>query len=408
MVRLSRFQTRRPERGITLALVAISIVALFGVAALLIDVVTLYVARADAQRVANAAALAGAKALVDGGVTADPTDSANDWDTACDMATVQAQKIAGTSTIGGVTATLPTGNVLFGANALPLSASCPTSGSAGNFGVNPHVGVTVQSAPLPLFFAKILGPASARVSATGLAEGFNSSGTSVPVTSKGVMPWLIPNADPNGGLIIDTSGGTTDGQIVKPGPTGIIGEEIALTMGCTGGCGTLNSPAVSGSKSTYYPLDLNNPSSSLPSCFGAGTTYEMNVAVNNPTPMKCGVVATLDPSVASTDVANETALECRIGASSNGLGKGVAATNVISISRSVVTIPVYDAGASPYAVPVSPVVIGFVQGFVESASGGDPTIKVLNVSGCGTTARAAAAGVGSDGESAVPVRLIHP
>jgi hypothetical protein len=74
----------------------------------------------------------------------------------------------------------------------------------------------------------------------------------------------------------------------------------------------------------------------------------------------------------------------------------------------VVTIPVYDAGASPYAVPVSPVVIGFVQGFVESASGGDPTIKVLNVSGCGTTARAAAAGVGSDGESAVPVRLIHP
>jgi hypothetical protein len=203
-------------------------------------------------------------------------------------------------------------------------------------------------------------------------------------------------------------------------------------MGCTGGCGTLNSPAVSGSKSTYYPLDLNNPSSSLPSCFGAGTTYEMNVAVNNPTPMKCGVVATLDPSVASTDVANETALECRIGASSAGLGKGqdsvdpafpfqmeagsanplvghgVASTNVISISRSVVTIPVYDAGASPYAKPVSPVVIGFVQGFVESASGGNPTIQVLNVSGCGTTARAAAAGVGRDGESAVPVRLIHP
>jgi uncharacterized membrane protein len=49
-------------------------VGLLGMVALAIDVVTLYVARSEMQRAADAAALAGAKAFVESGYTSDPTN----------------------------------------------------------------------------------------------------------------------------------------------------------------------------------------------------------------------------------------------------------------------------------------------------------------------------------------------
>src|SRR6266705_4315005 len=65
---------RRPaERGQTIVLVAVALVSLLGMAALAIDVTTLYVARGELQRAADAAALAGAKAFVDSGVTTNPS-----------------------------------------------------------------------------------------------------------------------------------------------------------------------------------------------------------------------------------------------------------------------------------------------------------------------------------------------
>ena len=57
------------ERGQTIILVAISLVSLLAMAALAIDVVTLYVARGEIQRAADAAALAGAHAIADSGAT---------------------------------------------------------------------------------------------------------------------------------------------------------------------------------------------------------------------------------------------------------------------------------------------------------------------------------------------------
>src|SRR5277367_6963974 len=63
------FPMRRGERGQTLILVAVSLIALMGMAALAVDLVTLYAARSEVQRAADAAALAGAKALADSGIT---------------------------------------------------------------------------------------------------------------------------------------------------------------------------------------------------------------------------------------------------------------------------------------------------------------------------------------------------
>lgn len=430
----SRGGGRRSERGISIALVAISIFALFGVSALLIDVVTLYVARADAQRVANAAALAGAKALVDDGVTADPTNTGANWTSACVLATAEAHKIISTSKIGGVA--VPGGEtVCFGSHVvLPCATACPTSGSAGSgFGVNPQIGVTLRSASLPLFFAKILGRATATVSAGGVAEGFNSSGTSVPVASRGVMPWLIPNIDPQRNLTIINTG---SGQITTPGSTGFIGEQITLNMGCpVGGCGgTLTPPnPVVGTPAqiSFYPIALANAPETGPSCSTAVTDYEENLVASNPTPLACGTTASVDTTVSPTAAKNQAELDCRIGqtpgngqdtivatypfpmdaSDNNPLVKNgtVAEGDGISTSQSVVTIPIYDAGASPGVAPVSPVVIiGFVQAFVISTTAGSPTIQVMNVSGCGTSARGASPAVGSDGARAVPVRLIHP
>src|SRR6266436_4952709 len=102
MARTSRFYIRRGEQGITVAFVAVSIFALVGMAALAIDLVTLYVAKAQAQRVADAAALAGAKTLVEYGITADPLDTQVSWAATCTQATTQAQGIANLGQISGV------------------------------------------------------------------------------------------------------------------------------------------------------------------------------------------------------------------------------------------------------------------------------------------------------------------
>src|SRR5436309_13262398 len=70
---ISRKQSQ--ERGQTIALVALTIVTLLAMAALAIDVVTLYVDKGEVQRAADAAALVAAKAFVDSGVTSDPANT---------------------------------------------------------------------------------------------------------------------------------------------------------------------------------------------------------------------------------------------------------------------------------------------------------------------------------------------
>jgi uncharacterized membrane protein len=60
---------RNRERGVTIVLVAFCLLALLGMAALAIDVSTLYVAHGEAQRAADAAALAGARIFASSGYT---------------------------------------------------------------------------------------------------------------------------------------------------------------------------------------------------------------------------------------------------------------------------------------------------------------------------------------------------
>ena len=153
------FPRRSGERGQTIILVAVSLVSLLAMAALAIDVVTLYVARSEMQRAADAAALAGAKAFVDSGVTSLATTDPN---------YVAVQGLAQTMAGQIITDIVPQNRIQ---GTPPVLVGAPTF----NFGRpgNPQVSVTLQRADLPTFFSRILGRAFSTVSATAVAEAYN-------------------------------------------------------------------------------------------------------------------------------------------------------------------------------------------------------------------------------------------
>src|SRR6266536_3478894 len=97
----SACRSRRGERGVTMVLVAIAMVSIIAMAALSIDVVTLYLAREEAQRAADAGALAAARFLSISGVTGDPGNSTGAWPTACGLARQVGQAVAKLNMVGG-------------------------------------------------------------------------------------------------------------------------------------------------------------------------------------------------------------------------------------------------------------------------------------------------------------------
>src|SRR5579864_7750971 len=92
---------RKNERGVTMLLVVIAMLSMLAMVALAIDVITLYSARSETQRVADAAALAAAKALADGGVTGDPSNSAGTYTSAQTLATQAAKDVGSQLSIAG-------------------------------------------------------------------------------------------------------------------------------------------------------------------------------------------------------------------------------------------------------------------------------------------------------------------
>jgi hypothetical protein len=83
---------------------------------------------------------------------------------------------------------------------------------------------------------------------------------------------------------------------------------------------------------------------------------------------------------------------------------GVNASDVITTSNSLVTIPIYDGAALAGSAPTV-TIVGFLQGFITTIDAtGNPQITVMNVAGCSNTATNPAVA----GTSPVPVRLITP
>src|SRR5437764_876376 len=117
------------ERGQTIVIVAASMVSLIALFALGIDVTTLYTARKEAQRAADAAALAGAKAFVSSGYTSGFVPLA----TAQNMATQVALSAGQQSKVGGLLL-----------QAAEISVNFPSATTT-----NPRITVTVTHTGLP-------------------------------------------------------------------------------------------------------------------------------------------------------------------------------------------------------------------------------------------------------------------
>src|SRR6266699_3236580 len=221
---ISRKQSQ--ERGQTIALVALTIVTLLAMAALAIDVVTLYVAKGEVQRAADAAALVAAKAFVDSGVTSDPANPS-------------LQTLAQNMATAGINGILAQNKV---AGAAPVLVGTSTFDFT-TYPGNPQVAVTLQRTGLPIFFARIWRRAAATVTASAKAEAYNpansqtTTGNFIPITLKDIKPLLIANKDPapgHGGVPFVSA---TTGAVTLTGtfPAGVIGETIALSSACSPG-----------------------------------------------------------------------------------------------------------------------------------------------------------------------------
>jgi Flp pilus assembly protein TadG len=443
-----------------MALVAVSMFSIIAIAALSIDIGTLYEASAEAQRSADAAALAAARVLSLSGITGDPANSSGEWATACAAAATVAQAVASQDTVGGA---VPANvNVTFIAG--DGQSDCGYGGGAGaaSFGVNPTVTVHVQQTNLPTYFARIWGRTGNSASATATAEVFNPSetaalyGTTTPVQPRCVKPLVVPNRDPlhpggcNGGgcnPFVNTVMPPA-GAIVNPGirvggtGTGVIGEQLALVPDCstTGTCNSgapyVNPPVASAPNLLHYlPGAVPAVSVAVPSC-GSANAYQQAVAgCDQTTQYQCGVLYSLsgnpnqvdiseNPATASSDTT--TAAQCLTNegqGTADGLSTaaypyqitagtgnplGVNGTQITS-STSIVSIPIVDDSATlKFVGTQAPVTVeGFLQVFINEVDpNGILQVTVLNVAGCGNAVPNGTQPI--YGSSPVPVRLITP
>ena len=338
---------RAEERGVTMLLVAVAMVAIIGMAALSIDIIVLYLAKEEAQHSADTAALAAARILSLSGITGDPTNLTGNWGLICGpdngttgLATRVAKAVANQNLVGGTAPT--TINVTYSAGRASSTAGTSdcTSLSTSAFGINPVVTVQIIRTGVPNFFSRIWGSGGTSLSASASAETFNSSnsasaGTSgdiVPVQPRCVKPWVVPNQNPlipapigtkycnmTSGpgachtLVNLTSGVVTDPGIALNGGDGahVIGETFWLVPDCQNGnpnyCRLLNNGAADVQPQANYndtsvsmppspsadllsaPGQVGTPVTAIPSC-STGDPYEEAIeGCDSPTNYQCGV-----------------------------------------------------------------------------------------------------------------------
>ena len=181
------------ERGATLVFVALALITLLGVMALAIDLGILYVARNQAQRAADAAALAGADVFyTDGCVSGAGGCVAGGSQEA--LAATQALNTASRNTVAGQSASIDCPEY---ADPSLASTSCPGISFAYPSADEPQITVTVERSGIQTIFAQVFGASAGTVSATASAEAYSPEGGQANSTPACVAPFLVPNCDPN-------------------------------------------------------------------------------------------------------------------------------------------------------------------------------------------------------------------
>jgi putative Flp pilus-assembly TadE/G-like protein len=421
---------------VTILIVVIAMIAMLAMLALGIDIVALYVSEGDAQRAADAAALAGAKVFVSSGFTSgqlgDPT-SGTAQGLVCNgssgLADLEAQAVAAPNLIAGVAATTVTTSCTWATN-------------------NPQITVAVQRTGLPSFFARIWGARIISVTRSAKAEAYNASGQSVPIQVHSVKPWLIPNS----GVYFDNTYNIISGN-------GFIGPSFTFKRIPPTTKATPPTTPISATPpplQQFYAIDIpispptaRCPSTNAVSCSnlftgGPHSDYRENIACSGMLSIKStdqigpGNPITIDTVLGGIDAITSDGTKCLIHADSTGpnLGQDVitpavgapvtitggynnpnpALQSALNISRSdsVVTVPVYnDKGVPPCTGPPLNCsqqlqIIGFLQlgiQYVNVSPSGDITAVILNAAGSnpGNSGNA----INGGGVSPIPVRLIQ-
>jgi hypothetical protein len=392
-------------------MVAASLVMLLAASALAIDLGLLYVARNEAQRAADAAALAGAAAFVSSGCTSAVGGCvAGGYQEA--MAQAQAEAAGGQNYIVGQAASIQNGDVSF---------SYPNP-------EEPEITIQIErtaarGSAVPTLFARVFGVRSVDVSASATAEAFNPSGSSVPVGFGCVVPFLVPNCDPVhtapvNGVCNGGTGGAgyfinpTTGQIQNPGtyPSGVVGETWALHSNAA--------------PSQWYLVAYTGQS---------GSNLRSYISQCTPQTVSCG--STINTMNGKKVGPTDQGTNARINASGDGLGQGqdsistsvgppfpitggannpdpgLVGQTFYGPSNSLAVVPVYDGHAlNPGGDTVT--VVGFMEIFIQDAlhHGNDDEVDaiVLNVSGCASGGSSGSTPtVTSIGASPIPIRLIR-
>jgi hypothetical protein len=424
------------ERGVTLFMVTASLFVLLGMAALAIDLVSLYVTRSEAQRAADAAALAAAKKLAQSGyfsgfITQSEAET---------KAKEEAKAVGGQNLVGGEAAVILDSDIVF------------------DFSVsnNPRVSVLVQRTDargnaMPTFFAKAIGFADADVAAVATAEAYTPGGGGPTVCTSCMKPWIMPNCDPENFEVPDPPfcpAGTAryvdevTGEILN----NVVGQMRSLKYG---------DPHDAAVPSQFYPIQIppGTEPTACPECAqdpggseGPGAAlYRHNISCCNTAQFYCGQEVDVQLEAGNMVGPTGQGVRCLIsqGPGNSGGQDTISFTNGIEIfagslnplvlggiipagttldtSTSIVTIPLYDGhvlcpGASCGATVT---IVGFLEVFVKEVRQPQNTVDayILNVSGCGSTAGGGggplcdgtgggSGSVGSGG-SPTPVRLIQ-
>jgi hypothetical protein len=440
-------------------------------AGLSIDVGTLYQASAEAQRSADAAALAAAQAISVSGITGagtPATDTAS-WQQICggasSVATQTAVTVAQQNTIAGSAPSATTVTYSSSSGAVSSgNADCSTLGAA--FGVNPVATVKVTQASLPTYFSRIWGRSGSSVSATASAEAFNPSGSGtyvsggevLPVQPRCVKPLMLPNLDPVNPPVSLVA--LADGSITTPGilaaGSGVIGETFWLMPDCHHNgqtCALRSPPQVNYPRGgnmripptpnlDYLPGQASYASAAIPACASGGSNYAQAIAgCDQSTQYQCGVqlanVADLSENPGRGDTTDGAQCLIHQGTTNNDtlapLGQDMlqpfpAATpnypfqilagtsnpltavqgNLITSSTSIVSLPIYDSSAvTNFPSGVTTPVT--VIGFLQVFINYVDGNGNLNVTVMNVAGCGnAASGTAVTGSSPVPVRLITP
>jgi Flp pilus assembly protein TadG len=460
---------RHGERGVGLLMVAVGMVLFLAAAGLAIDLVAAYVARNEAQRAADAAALAGASVFVDEGCTT--TGGCVSGGPQEAEATTQAYAVAGQNPVLGQA---------------PTSASVTTSFSYPN-AEEPQITVTVyrdqtHGNPAPTFFATVFGHGSMNISASATAEAYNPSGGGTSVGTSCLRPFLVPNCDPDHPVLSGNSEANTNcpltngqalgngssidpvvhcpggnstcyasnffdpnnkGAIVNPG----ICQWSATTSSCASTSGAVGEPwplHTEAGPSQWYLLGFTGNSgaalrSFIETC--APTTIACHASLNTANGKKVGptdqgtnalinasgdgpdngqdllcspATCTNNSSAANFGGSSCSSSTCEtlpfvITGGANNPNSSLVNQTFLAPSSSVISVAVYD-GSQLASGGSTVTVLGFMQLFVIDAihSGSDDEIDTVieNIGGCGTTSSSPNPVIDTGG-SFVPIRLIH-